>query len=217
MNNLTLFRICAALTICALAQTTLAQQALELSGAQFAAEAQVNESKLLLHGAGIRHRFGIKVYAAGLYTAAKFTSVDTLLVDPRAKRLQLIFYREVDGNELGNLFIRGIQNNVPPNEEMSKIIQGASQMGDAMGAFFSGGKKLLPGDVLHIDYVPNVGTIVTHNGKPVGSLIREPRFFSALLRIWLGQDPADAQLKQALLGIAPPPGTEPVQRPKARS
>lgn len=196
-------------------QVSLAQQTVDLNGAQFPTEVQVNDSKLLLHGAGIRHRFGFKVYAAGLYTGVKFSSTDALLADPRAKRLQLIFYREVEGNELGNLFVRGIQNNMPPNEEMSKIIQGASQMGDAMGAFFSGGKKLLPGDVLHIDYVPNVGTSMTHNGKPVGSLIREPRFFAALLRIWLGSDPADAQLKQALMGAAP--AVEAAPRSKSRS
>jgi hypothetical protein len=196
-------------------QVSLAQQTVDLNGAQFPTEVQVNDSKLLLHGAGIRHRFGFKVYAAGLYTGGKFSSTDALLADPRAKRLQLIFYREVEGNELGNLFVRGIQNNMPPNEEMSKIILGASQMGDAMGAFFSGGKKLLPGDVLHIDYVPNVGTSITHNGKPVGSLIREPRFFAALLRIWLGSDPADAQLKQALMGAAP--AVEAAPRSKSRS
>lgn len=204
MTHAILPRFLVVLLLLLLAQVSLAQQVLDLSGAQFPTEVQVNESKLVLHGAGIRHRFGFKVYAAGLYTAAKFTSTDALLADPRAKRLQLIFYREVEGNELGNLFMRGIQNNMPPNEEMSKIIQGASQMGDAMGTFFSGGKKLLPGDVLHLDYVPNVGTSTTHNGKPIGSLIREPRFFAALLRIWLGTDPADAQLKLSLMGAAPP-------------
>lgn len=215
MTHLTFTRLFVVSLLSFFAQISLAQPTLDLSGAQFPAEAQVNESKLVLHGAGIRHRFGFKVYAAGLYTAGKFGSTDALLADPRAKRLQLIFYREVEGNELGNLFVRGIQNNMPPNEEMSKIIQGASQMGDAMGAFFSGGKKLLPGDVLHLDYVPNVGTSMTHNGKPVGSLIREPRFYAALLRIWLGADPADAQLKQSLMGAAPP--VEAAPRSKSRS
>ncbi|WP_365713489.1 chalcone isomerase family protein [Piscinibacter sp.] len=30
--------------------------------------------------------------------------------------------------------------------------------------------------------------------------MKEPEFFSALLKIWLGHSPADAQLKEALLG-----------------
>ena len=34
------------------------------------------------------------------------------------------------------------------------------------------------------------------------SLPKKPEFFNALLGIWLGQSPADAQLKDALLGQA---------------
>lgn len=136
MAHLTFTRLFVVSLLCFFTQPIPAQQSIDLGSAHFAAEAQLNDSKLLLHGAGIRQRFGFKVYAAGLYTASKFNSIDVLLADPRAKRLQLIFYREVEGNELGSLFIRGIQNNAPANEEMSKIIQGASQMGDAMGVFF---------------------------------------------------------------------------------
>ncbi|MFS9599030.1 chalcone isomerase family protein [Acinetobacter baumannii] len=35
----------------------------------------------------------------------------------------------------------------------------------------------------------------------MGETIKEPEFFSALLRIWLGDKPADDALKDALLGI----------------
>ncbi len=34
------------------------------------------------------------------------------------------------------------------------------------------------------------------------SFRKEPEFFNALLGIWLGKSPADAQLKDALLGQA---------------
>ena len=33
-----------------------------------------------------------------------------------------------------------------------------------------------------------------------GEPVKEPEFFSALMRIWLGRSPADAMLKDALLG-----------------
>jgi hypothetical protein len=40
------------------------------------------------------------------------------------------------------------------------------------------------------------------NGKVQGAPIKEPEFFGALMRIWLGKSPADDQLKDALLGIS---------------
>ena len=52
---------------------------------------------------------------------------------------------------------------------------------------------------------PGQGTTVLINGKASIEPIKEPEFFSALLRIWLGHAPADAQLKDALLGKAPAP------------
>ena len=41
------------------------------------------------------------------------------------------------------------------------------------------------------------------NGKPAAEPIKEPEFYSAMMKIWLGKSPADAQLKDALLGAAP--------------
>jgi hypothetical protein len=45
-----------------------------------------------------------------------------------------------------------------------------------------------------------VGTVIMINGKPSVEPIKEPEFFSALVKIWLGQSPADSMLKDALLG-----------------
>ena len=58
------------------------------------------------------------------------------------------------------------------------------------------------GDSFGVDWIPGVGTQVLVNGQPQGEPIREPEFFRALLRIWLGDKPADAQLKDQLLGKA---------------
>ena len=37
---------------------------------------------------------------------------------------------------------------------------------------------------------------------------KQPEFFTALMKIWLGKSPADAQLKNALLGKTPPPARD---------
>ena len=61
--------------------------------------------------------------------------------------------------------------------------------------------RLLAGDSVTVDYTPGTGTTVLINGKPEGGApIKEPEFFNALLKIWLGDRPADHVLKDALLG-----------------
>ena len=48
--------------------------------------------------------------------------------------------------------------------------------------------------------MPGVGSSLFINGKLATDPIKEPEFFNALMKIWLGNSPADAQLKDALLG-----------------
>jgi hypothetical protein len=71
-----------------------------------------------------------------------------------------------------------------------------------MGQVFSSHKQLKAGDSFLIDWVPGTGTVITIKGKVEGEPFKEPEFFNALMRIWLGKSPADWQLKEALLGQA---------------
>jgi hypothetical protein len=107
--------------------------------------------------------------------------------------------RDIDANELGKLFTRGMQDNAP-KEAFSKSISGTLRMAD----IFSAKKRLLAGENFSVDYVPGVGTSVLVNGKAQGEPVREPEFFNALLSIWLGANPADDGLKTALLGQEAP-------------
>ena len=50
-----------------------------------------------------------------------------------------------------------------------------------------------------LDYLPGAGTRVTVSGDDKGTIPGE-EFNRALLRIWLGDQPADASLKKAMLG-----------------
>ena len=183
----------ACLAVAAQAQTT------EVGGVKYEATQQLGNAKLHLNGAGVRYKAVFKVYAAGLYLASKAATPEEVLAAPGPKRLQIVMLRDIDGSELGKLFTRGMQDNAP-REEFSKSIPGTLRMSD----IFSAKKKLTAGESFSIDWVPNVGTLVVVNGKPQGEPIKEPEFFSALMKIWLGKSPADSQLKSALLGHAAP-------------
>ncbi len=174
-----------------------AAQTVELAGARFAPNVQMGSHTLALNGAGTRYRFVIKVYAAGLYLGRKAATAEAAIAAPGAKRLHVVMLRDIDANELGRLFTRGMQDNTP-REEFSKSIPGTLRMAD----IFSAKRRLVAGDTFSIDWVPGQGTTVLINGKASGEPIAEPEFFSALIRIWLGSKPADEGLKAALLGQA---------------
>jgi hypothetical protein len=175
----------------ALAQGT----ATEVSGIRYAATQQLAGTTLQLNGAGQRSRFLVKVYTAGLYLGGKATTPQAVYDMPGPKRLHVVMQREIDANELGRLFTRGMQDNAP-RDGFSKFIPGTIQLAE----LFAARKRLLARDQFFIDFVPGVGTSVVVNGQPQGEPIREPEFFNALMRIWLGDKPADGDLKDALLG-----------------
>ena len=186
-----------AATSLALPLTTTAQTT-DVAGVKFDPSPHVAGAKLQLNGAGVRYKAVFKVYAAALYLNAKATTLDAVLAAPGPKRMQIVMLRDIDGNELGKLFTRGMQDNAP-REEFSKSIAGTMKMSDV----FSARKKLLTGESFSIDWLPGTGTVIMVNGKPAAEPIKEPEFYSAMMKIWLGKSPADAQLKDALLGAAP--------------
>lgn len=177
------------LALPAQAQTT------EVAGVKFDHTATVGGSRLVLNGAGVRYKAIFKVYAAGLYLGAKEASPEAVLAATGARRIRIVMLRDIDGNELGKLFTRGMEDNIS-RSQYAKLIPGIMKMSE----IFSARKKLSTGDWFAVDFVPGTGATVLVNGQPAAEPIREPEFFSALLSIWLGQSPADRLLKDALLG-----------------
>ena len=175
-----------------------AQSTVDVAGVKYEPTAQVGTAKIPLNGAGIRYKAIFKVYTAGLYLGSKAATTEAVLAAPGPKRMHIVMLREIDANELGKLFTRGMQDNAP-REEFSKSIAGTIRLSE----LFSAKKKLAAGESFSVDYVPGQGTTVLINGKASIEPIKEPEFFSALLKIWLGNSPADGQLKEALLGKAP--------------
>jgi hypothetical protein len=178
--------------------TAAQAQPVELAGVKYEPALQVGDSKLVLNGAGIRYKVVVKVYTAGLYLASKASTPEAALAAPGAKRIHLVMLRDIDANELGKLFTRAMQDNAA-REEFSKSIPGTIRMGE----MFAVRKKLVAGDSVSIDWLPGTGTTISVNGKrDSGDPIKEPEFFNALMKIWLGKSPADYNLKEALLGHA---------------
>lgn len=174
----------------ALAQTTV-------SGVKYEADYTLGGEKLQLNGAGTRYKAIFKVYTAGLYLGKKANTTEEVLAAPGNKRLDITILRDIDSGELVKLFSRGLEDNMD-KKDFSKVVPSLLRMSQ----MFSDYKNMKPGDTFSIDWLPGTGTIFTIKGKRYGEPFKEPEFFNAMMRIWLGQNPADWKLKDALLGKA---------------
>jgi hypothetical protein len=170
-------------------------QSVTVSGVKFDESSDLRGAKAQLNGAGVRYKAIFKVYAAGLYLPRKAGTTEEVLAMPGAKRMSITMLREIDSSELGKLFSRGMEDNME-KAAFSKLVPGVLRMSQ----IFSDHKKLNSGDTFMIDWVPGTGTVITVKGVAQGEPFKEPEFFNALLRIWLGPNPADWKLKEALLG-----------------
>lgn len=167
----------------------------EVGGIKIEDAQDVQGSRLQLNGAGVRYKAIFKVYAAGLYVGKKVVTPEELFSAPGAKRMSITLLREIDSNELGKAFTKGFEDNSSKGE-MSRLIPGLIKMGQ----IFSDQKKMVAGENFTIDWIPGTGTVITVKGKQQGEPFKEPEFYAALMRIWLGPNPADFKLKDALLG-----------------
>ncbi len=170
-------------------------QSVTVSGVKYDETIDLRGSKLQLNGVGTRYRGPFKVYTAGLYLAKKAGTPDEVLATPGAKRMRITMLREIDSAELGKLFSRGIEDNME-KAAFSKLIPGVMRMSQV----FSECKKLVAGDSFTIDWIPGTGTLIGVKCSSNNEPFKEPEFYNALLRIWLGPNPADWKLKDALLG-----------------
>jgi hypothetical protein len=166
-----------------------------VAGVPYDGAAELRGSRLRLNGAGVRYKGPFKVYAAGLYLQRKAGTPEEALAAPGAKRIALTMLRDIDAGELGRLFTRGVEDNLDKTA-FSRLVPGLLRMSQ----LFSEHRRLASGDTVTLDWVPGVGTMVSVRGVVQGEPFREPEFFQALLRIWLGPTPADWQLKEVLLG-----------------
>lgn len=166
-----------------------------VSGVKYDDAMELRGSKLQLNGAGTRYRGPFKVYTAALYLPARVATAEEALAAPGAKRITVTMLREIDAAELGKLFIRSVEDNLD-RPTFSKLIPGLMRMSQ----IFTDHKKLQPGDSFTIDWLPGTGMVVGVRGVPQGEPFREAAFYNAMLRIWLGPNPADWKLKENLLG-----------------
>lgn len=172
--------------------------AAEVAGIKYADTLKVGGKDLQLNGLGVRNKFIVKVYATGLYLQDKKSTVEEVLTAEGPRRIRLVMMRDFSSEAFGDAFMSGINNN-SESREKTRIVTQISTFGEMFAAIAGGLKK---GDVLDLDWIPGTGTVCILNGKQVGETVQDVVFYNAIMKIWLGNKPADASLKPKLLAPA---------------
>jgi hypothetical protein len=185
-------KVLAALMLAAAAFTA---QAVEVEGVKFEPTVQVGGQPLQLNGAGVRTRLMFKVYAAGLYVPQKASSAAALLAQTGPRRVAIVMLRNVDADTFVGALNDGLKANLSAEQ-----LAGFKAQVDALNANFKAVGEAKKGDRIDFEFTPETGTRIVVNGQPRGAAIPGEGFFEAVLRIWIGDKPVDADLKRGLLG-----------------
>ncbi len=169
--------------------------AMTVGGKAVEDKVQVNQSNLVLNGAGMRTKYLFNVYIGALYLRAKQHTPEAVLADKGPKRIELYMMRRVQAGDFMEAFNKAINDNHTPQEFLpisGRLIH--------FGRIFRDTGEVDKGTVILLDYLPETDeTVVTIGGK---ERMRIPGadFYTAMLKIWLGKKPVQESLKKAMLG-----------------
>lgn len=153
---------------------------------------RVDGQSLELNGIGVRTKtlFAIKVYVAGLYLEQRSHDATQIIATDGPRRLALRMTHDASRDKLEGEIRTGFERNSKRN---AKALQ------QRLERFLMGLPDLEEGQSLSITYVPGQGTTVHGTG---GDKVTVPGkdFADAVLWVWLGEHPIDAELARALLG-----------------
>ncbi|WP_252179182.1 chalcone isomerase family protein [Endozoicomonas sp. 4G] len=166
--------------------------AVELDGVKVPETLNLENQTLQLNGAGTRSKFFIDLYVGSLYTTKKTSDADSVINSKTPVAIQLNITSKLITSETLTEAV---------NEGFEKSTNGQiAPLKDRLSAFIGVFKeKIVKGDNFVMLVIPGKGVDVYKNGKKL-TTIKGDDFSKALLGVWLGGQPADANLKASMLG-----------------
>jgi hypothetical protein len=178
-----------------LVSMSVVANATEIAGVKLDDRTSLGTTELVLNGAGLNKKLFFKVYVASLYLTEKSQSPAAVFALPGPKRVGITLMRDLPVPRLVDALRNDIRNNSSPGEQQAL----SGRVGE-LSAILLAVRQGTKGDVITFDWLPDAGTLVALNGDVKGNPILGADFYRALLRVWLGDRPANARLKRALLG-----------------
>jgi hypothetical protein len=166
-----------------------------IGGVSFGGRAEVGGQQLRLNGVGLRASAALKGFAAALYLSQSSSTAEQVLRTPGPKRLRMRMLMDVPIQVFTYAVHKGIRRNLPEAQQATL----SDRIGTFDGILQTVG-KVLDGDVIDLDYLPNAGLVIQINGKSRGAPIPGEDLYTALMLVFLGERPVNAKLKAGLLG-----------------
>lgn len=185
------------------AAATLPAHAVRYEGQDFPDTLQLGGSTLALNGAGKRQVAIYPLYLAALYLPHKAGTPEAIYSQAGPKRLEMRIViplvKDVSTQEFVKAITKGVNRN-STEAEKAAVAERVKQFNAAISEV----GRVKKGDLLHIDYLPDHGgTVLTVNGKVWGKPIEGQEFYTAFLKVFLGDNNSDSRLRTGLLGQQP--------------
>lgn len=147
---------------------------------------------LVINGAGMRQKVVFDLYVGALYLQSKSSDAQSIINADETMAMKLhIVSRLVSSKKMVSAVDDGFD--AAMNGDTSSL----EDKIETFKGFFS--DKIVKENIFDIAYIKGKGSVVYKNGKEVG-VVEGLDFKKALFAIWLGEKPADTDLKEAMLG-----------------
>jgi hypothetical protein len=176
------------LAVCLSAAPVLAG---ELEGVQMPDDVSVDGHALHLNGMGLRKKFIVNVYVAGLYVAHQSKDASAILSTDETRRVDMRMLRDLDAATIVDAIRTGFDKNAKAQ------LPALQERLDTFCKLIPAVKK---GQTLTISYVPGKGTSISGAGG--STVIAGKDFADALFSVWIGKVPVDDSLKKGMLGAS---------------
>lgn len=162
----------------------------EVAGVKLEPAVTANSHLLKLNGYGIRKKFFVKVYVGSLYSGKRLTSAAEALRDSGDKLIRMNFlHSKVEKEKIIEAFSKGFADNAPDIVNSVEVKKFLSLFSDDFSR----------GDVVDLALGSDGVVSARHNGKTLGR-VASASLTKAVLAIYLGDKPADEDLKAGMLG-----------------
>jgi len=165
-------------------------QAGSLAGVTLPDTQQVGNTKLVLNGLGVRTKYMVKVYVAGLYLEQKSSDANAIINADAPKQIVMQFVHGASKSQMSDAFNESFHDNSPGAVKAMK---------PDIDRLLSALDPVKVGDQMVFTYIPGTGTTYTLNGKEK-LIITGPAFGPVIFSVWLGPKPPNANLKKGMLG-----------------
>lgn len=164
----------------------------KIGGIEIPVKVNFNETNLELNGAGVRTKYMMDMYVGALYLTTKNDNGILVMNDDKTMTIKLhIVSSLITTKKMVDAVDEGFKKSTKGKQaELKAEI-------DKFKAVFS--PEIKENDVYDFVYIPEKGIVVYKNNKPTIT-IKGLDFKKALFGIWLCSEPADTDLKAAMLG-----------------